>query len=238
MNDLKEKTVGMLVAEQPLRAAVFDRLNIDYCCGGKQILSVACTEQGIDVSQVIAQLLETDTTLVKEHSGKPWLSASLSDLVEHIEQTHHAFLKIELPRLKELADKVARVHGLRESRLKEAAAVFSAMKQEIETHTKKEELILFPYIKQIGESKIETPAPFGSIANPIQCMESEHSDAGDALLILRELTDGYTAPEHACTSWKALFAGLANLDQDLRTHIHKENSILFPKAIAAQAAHN
>jgi regulator of cell morphogenesis and NO signaling len=236
MKDLQEKTVGLIVAEQPLRAAVFDRLNIDYCCGGKRTLSEACASHGINTAQVIAQLNENDQAIAADSKIENWLSASLSDLIDHIQQTHHAYLKTELPRLQELADKVASVHGVREPRLKEVARVFSAMRDEIEQHTNKEDIILFPFIRKLDQKKGIPKAPFGSVSNPVRCMEAEHNDASEALQQLRTLTDQYVAPESACASWVALVAGLAYLEHDLRTHIHKENTILFPRAIAAESA--
>lgn len=236
MKDFRNETVGMLVAEQPLRAAVFDRLDIDYCCGGKQFLTAACAQRGIDPVQVINELLENDANATGADAEENWLAASLTALVEHIQQTHHAYLRRELPRLQELADKVARVHGVREPRLLEVASVFTSMRQEIEQHTNKEDIILFPFICKLDEGNGVPMAPFGTVSNPVRCLEAEHSEAGDELGRLRELTDQYTAPKHACTSWRALVGGLAHLDQDLRRHIHKENTILFPRAIAAENA--
>jgi len=229
--------VGLLVAEQPLRAAVFDRFGIDFCCGGKQTLLDACEKAGIRTAAVIADLAENDAHAAMQDVPDSWLNASLTELTNHIQQTHHAYLKLELPRLQALAEKVARVHGAKDSRLVEVVAVFSAMKQEIEQHTMKEDNILFPFMRQLDQGKGIPKAPFGTVANPVRCMESEHNDAGEALMKLRVLTDQYVAPEGACTSWLALLAGLAHLDQDLRTHIHKENSILFPKAIKAESAY-
>lgn len=236
MNNFSEETVGMLVAEQPLRAAVFDKFKIDYCCGGKQTLDAACINGGIDQAEVIAELQENDQQVTADTTETKWLGATLTELTNHIQETHHAYLKTELPRLQELADKVARVHGLREPRLVQVASVFAAMRQEIEQHTNKEDIILFPFIRKLDQEKIAPIAPFGTVANPVRCMEAEHNDAGEAIMRLRELTDQYTAPEHACNSWRALVGGLAYLDRDLRKHIHKENTILFPKAIAAERA--
>lgn len=230
----REKTVGMLVAEQPIRAVVFDRLDIDYCCGGKQTLFDACMKQGVNVEKVIAELQKIDHDSMGNVLGSNVLEFSLSQLVDHIEQTHHAFLKSELPRLELLVVKVARIHGVRQPRMKDVESIFLAMKEEIEQHTLKEEKVLFPYIRTLDQANILPTVVFGSVGNPIRCMESEHTDAGDALLKLRELTNHYTVPADACTSWKVMIVGLSNLDKDLRTHIHKENSILFPKAIAKE----
>ncbi len=235
MNELRKEAIGLLVAEQPLRAAVFDRFGIDFCCGGKQTLSDACDKAGFAIELVIADLAENDDHAAMQDMPDSWLNASITELTNHIQQTHHAYLKLELPRLQALAEKVARVHGAKDSRLVEVVAVFSAMKHEIEQHTMKEDNVLFPFMRELDQGEVLPKAPFGSVANPVRCMESEHNDAGEALMKLRVLTNQYAAPEGACNSWLALLAGLAHLEQDLRTHIHKENSILFPKAIKAES---
>lgn len=235
MRDFRSETVGMLVAEQPLRAAVFDHFGIDYCCGGKQTLLAACEQGGIAPDTVIASLVDNDAKVEVDQSSQNWLNASLTELADHIEQTHHVYLKSELPRLQALADKVAKVHGVREPRLLKVAAIFSAMSDEILEHTAKEELVLFPFMRLLDQGKGRPNAPFSTVAKPVSCLESEHDDAGAALMQLRQLTEQYAPPEGACASWQALLAGLAHLDQDLRIHIHKENSILFPMAVKIEA---
>lgn len=235
MRDFRSETVGMLVAEQPLRAAVFDHFGIDYCCGGRQTLLAACEQGGIAPDTVIASLVDNDAKVEVDQSALNWLNASLTELANHIEQTHHVYLKSELPRLQALADKVAKVHGVREPRLVKVAAIFSAMSEELLEHTAKEELVLFPFMRLLDQGKGRPNAPFSTVAKPVSCLESEHEDAGAALMELRQLTDQYAPPEGACASWQALLAGLAHLDQDLRIHIHKENSILFPRAVKTEA---
>lgn len=235
MRDFRSETVGMLVAEQPLRAAVFDHFGIDYCCGGRQTLLAACEQGGIAPDTVIASLVDNDAKVEVDQSALNWLNASLTELANHIEQTHHVYLKSELPRLQALADKVAKVHGVREPRLVEVAAIFSAMSEELLEHTAKEELVLFPFMRLLDQGKGRPNAPFSTVAKPVTCLESEHDDAGAALMQLRQLTDQYVPPEGACASWQGLLAGLAHLDQDLRIHIHKENSILFPLAVKTEA---
>ncbi|CAN5504468.1 iron-sulfur cluster repair di-iron protein [soil metagenome] len=236
MKDLRTETLGFLVAEQPLRAAVFDQFGLDYCCGGKQTLQASCADNTVDPNLVLAKLSEIDAVSEDKENGENWLNASISELVDHIQHTHHAYLKLELPRLQTLVDKVSRVHGVKEPRLVQAASVFSNMRQEIEQHTMKEEMVVFPFLRTLDQRKELHKTPFDSVSNPLHCLESEHSDAGDALIKLRALTDNYTVPDYACSSWLALVSGLAKFDRDLRTHIHKENSILFPKAIEAECA--
>ncbi|MGD9679791.1 MAG: iron-sulfur cluster repair di-iron protein [Candidatus Obscuribacterales bacterium] len=227
--DLSRKALalGDLVAQEPLRARVFDEFGLDFCCGGRQSLEEACLRREIDINTVLKRLAGI------ENPGSPenWTDLSVRDFIDHIEGTHHAYLKTELPRLYKLSEKVARVHGKKAPEMIELLKVFRSLKEEIEQHTLKEEKVLFPYIRDLESQKLRRSAPFGTVANPIRCMEYEHEDAGEALIKIRDLTGGYVAPLDACGSWKALVGGLKAFDQDLRIHIHKENSILFPKAL-------
>lgn len=232
----RDKTVGSLLAEQPTRAVVFDKYKIDFCCGGGKSLAEACLARGADIDAVIAELLKSDQQA--EAAVEPpeiWQDKTITELVDHIEQVHHQFLKQELPRLEFLAEKVARVHGEAHPEMIELAHVFVSLKSEMETHTMKEERILFPYLRALDRGE-RTASCFGSVANPIRQMEFEHAEAGEALQQLRQLTNEYTVPEGACNSWRALVDGLSRIDQDLRIHVHKENSILFPKAIERESS--
>lgn len=231
MDNILNQTIGQLVAEQPGRAAVFDSLGIDYCCGGKATLAQACQSQKLDRDIVTALLYENDRALKDRGEGENWQEASVTALTDHIEQCHHAYLKKELPRLNALSQKVAAVHGAKDSRLQLLAKALARTSNELLTHALKEEQILFPYIRKLDAVAESLPPPFGTVANPINCLEKEHSESGDALSELRALTDNYNVPAGACASWNALMDGLSQLDTDLRTHIHKENSILFPKVL-------
>lgn len=231
---LDEKSIGLMVAEEPRRAAVFESFAIDYCCGGKRTLAQACENAGVSIA-IVKSAIEELPDLPGEAEPN-WLQADLKELACHIESTHHAFLKKELPRLKLLSEKVAAVHGSKDERLIKVREVFAALKEELEEHTLKEERVLFPYICALASARAPIPVPFGAVANPVRCMEAEHDEAGNALSRLRELTDSFQAPASACASWTALLAGFAALEQDLHRHIHKENSILFPRAVMAEEA--
>ena len=223
-----KRSLGELVAENANRAKVFDEYGLDYCCGGKVSLKEACQKNGLDLEAVAVRLRQID---LRDSTEAGYDTASLTELVDNIESTHHKYLKEELPRLEKLADKVARVHGARAPQMVELAYLFRNLKEELVQHTLKEEMVLFPYIRRLDGEAITRPSQFGAVANPIRCMEAEHDDAGKALVKIRQLTDDYTTPGDACGSWVALVSGLESLDKDLRTHIHKENSVLFPKAI-------
>lgn len=228
---MTEATVGELVVERPARARVFEKLGIDYCCGGKKPLSQACQEKGLSVEQVVAELDQDQTAKEGERN---WANASMTDLCDHIESTHHAYLKQELPRLEFLTGKVASVHGDRHPELLEVRDIFLALKAEMDGHMMKEERILFPMCRQLD--KADGPMAFhcGSIANPISVMIAEHDNAGEALEQFRKLTGGYTPPADACNTFRATYDALRQLEEDMHQHVHKENNILFPKAEGAE----
>ena len=152
---------------------------------------------------------------------------SLSQLADHIESSHHAYLKTELPRLVEMATRVATKHGWRDARLPKVATAVAALANEMLAHLQKEELVLFPLVRHL-EAGGRGPDPAGPIAQ----MEAEHETAGQITARLRELTDGFTPDGEACNTHRALLAGLAEFESDLHRHVHKENSLLFPRARA------
>ena len=224
-----EKTVGELAVENPAAARVFEKYGIDYCCGGKSSLAIACKERAIAPEALIRELAASKP----EPDGRDWKAAPLRDLIGYIVEHHHAYLKSELPRIAELFAKVLRAHGEREPRLAEASEVFDVLKEELDAHLMKEEMILFPAI-----ARIEAGSPSGApcpIEHPIARMEYEHESAGRALAQMRHLTLDYHIPDEACNTYRALFAALIELETDLHQHIHLENNILFPRAAALQA---
>jgi regulator of cell morphogenesis and NO signaling len=229
MNSDSQCTVGELVVERPSRARVFEKLGIDYCCGGKKLLQDVCLEKNLDYATVIKEL--DFEQAAPAPAVRNWASASLTDLCDHIEQTHHHYLKQELPRLEFLTTKVANRHGDKRPALVEVQRVFAELKAEMDQHMMKEERVLFPLCRELETSE-ELPAMHcGSVGNPIEVMIQEHEHAGDAVARIRALTDNYFCPPDACNTYRALFDALHHLERDLHEHVHKENNILFPKAI-------
>lgn len=228
-----QETVGELVARQPALSRVFEQVGIDYCCGGKKPLEQACREKGLDVESVRAKLEACAATA--EAPSVDAASMSLTALADHIEQTHHAYLRREFPRLDWMTEKVANVHGDHEPRLRQMRQTFLELVAELSSHMMKEEKILFPMIRQLEASSTAPAFHCGSLANPMMQMESEHRDSGSALEKLSELSDGYTPPDWACNTYRAMLDGLAHLQLDLHQHIHKEESILFPRALEREA---
>ncbi len=222
-----ESRIGDLVAAHPALARLFEKLHIDYCCGGKQTLAAASASRGLESSTVTTLLQAALATNLA--TGPAEIDAavmSLTALADHIEATHHAYLKDELPRLVEMADKVAGKHGERDARLTQVAATTLELAEEMICHMQKEEFILFPLVRQI-----DAGARVAGIADPIRQMEAEHEDAGAAIARLRLLTDGFTPGIDACNTHRALLDGLARFEADLHRHVHKENNILFPRAL-------
>ncbi len=229
-----DRTVGELVAERPSNSRIFEDYGIDYCCGGKESISRACARNGIPTDEILEKLKLADTALPQEDSPD-YASMKLDALVEHIVSTHHAYLNRELPRLQKMSKKVAKVHGDKDDRLGELEGVVRALAEELLMHMMKEEQVLFPVIRQLAQTDSPSETHFGTIGNPIRAMEADHEIAGNALDTMRKLTDNYTPPDWACNTYRALLDGLRELELDLHQHIHKENNILFPRALELEA---
>ncbi len=218
MDITPESRIGDIAAHHPLATRVFARHGIDFCCGGGAPLARACEKKGLvagDVLDEIRQVLDGP-----QEAEADWLTAPLPELVRHIVETYHAPLREELPRLEAMARKVAQVHAERdpEGRLPAIVTTFVGLRGELENHMAREEAVLFPAILQ------------GLGGLPFEVFVDDHTEAGEALERLRSLTGEYVAPEDACNTWRALWAGLADLETSLHQHIHLENNILFPRA--------
>ena len=235
MNELEIQTVGQMVVERPQRSRVFDRLHIDYCCGGKRTLEEACTKRGLDLKTVIAELEAFDAEAEAQGDAVRPANLTMTELADDIERTHHAYLREELPRLGGLVKKVSAVHGQAHPWLTGLTSVYAELVAELEPHMLKEEQILFPLIRELDQATTAPSFHCGSVGNPIRMMEMEHQNAGAALDRIREMTTDYEIPEGACNSFRAMLSGLEHLEADLHLHIHKENEILFPKASEMEA---
>lgn len=226
-------TVGAMVAQCPALSRVIEKAGIDYCCGGKIPLDEACQKKGLDAQQVLAQLEAAAAASGPESVDAATMT--LTALVDHIQGTHHVYLKSELPRLEAMTKKVATVHGEHDGRLPDVNEVFLGLAREMTSHMMKEERILFPMVRQLEVSTIAPRFHCGSVGNPIRQMEVEHDQVGAALTQLRELTDGFADPDWACNTYRAMLDALAHLEDDTHQHVHKENNILFPRAIALES---
>lgn len=215
------RTLGDLVAEQPGRARVLERVGLDYCCKGHRSLADASVAAGLDPVSIAEQMAAIDDG---PRPGGDDLEPVA--LIDHIMETHHAYLHEELPLLDALAEKVRDVHRSRHPELDQVARTVNALRLDLEPHLAKEEQVLFPAIRAQADG--ETSFPFGAIANPIRVMMSEHDRAGELLSDLRAAAGDYAVPDDACTSYRLLYERLQHLESDTFRHIHLENNVLFP----------
>ena len=235
MSTTAEKTVRELALENPAATRLFEKLGIDYCCGGNKSLEEACRAVSLPMDEVLESLEMAEQSARVVQKDRNWQTELLADLVEHIIGTHHRYTREEMARLGPLLDKVCSVHGKNHPELLQVRASFQGLAQELTTHMMKEEMVLFPYIVRMEESVVQKepvlPPPFGSVQNPVSMMEHEHDSAGNALRTMRQASAGYTPPGDACISYQTLYKALADFEKDLHQHIHLENNILFPRAI-------
>jgi regulator of cell morphogenesis and NO signaling len=239
METVAATTVRDIAANSLAAVRVFEKLGIDYCCGGKRPLADVCREKGYDADSVQKQLDEAVTQAPP--AQRDWSAAPLTELIRHIVDTHHAYLGRELPAIQSRLDKVYRVYNQRYGpSLIGLPAVFGALRAELEMHLRKEEMILFPaiaaYEAAVSSGQNLPRVPFGSVANPIAMMNDEHESAGEALANIRAITRNFEVPDYACVTYRALMSGLEELERDLHMHIHLENNILFVRAERLEAA--
>jgi regulator of cell morphogenesis and NO signaling len=241
MTVMTAKTVREVAVENPAATRVFEKFGIDYCCGGNQLLDQACAKAGIAVDEILDAIEMEEEATRAAQLVRDWQSEPLSDLVAHIKNTHHKYTREETVRLSALLQKVCSVHGKNHPELFEIQSTFGALAQELTTHLMKEERVLFPYIVRMEEAVIQRepllPAPFGTVENPVAMMEHEHDAAGNALRAVRQTSNNFALPADACVSYRTLYGALQAFETDLHQHIHLENNILFPRAIAMEKSH-
>jgi regulator of cell morphogenesis and NO signaling len=229
-----DMTVGEIAAQLPASTRVFENHHIDFCCGGKRPLRDACQTRGLDPAAVLEEVEQAAGP--RTTSSIDWQSASLASLADYIVETHHAYLKTNMPRMEALLQKVLAAHGERHGGfLLPLAQTLHTLREELDAHLMKEERVLFPLIRSLESAgqgaAAAPPSHCGSVQNPIRVMVAEHDSAGDALVRIRELTGGFNPPADACNTFRALYYELSQLESDLHRHIHLENNILFPRAV-------
>jgi regulator of cell morphogenesis and NO signaling len=240
MNLSATRTVRELAIEIPNATRTFEKLGIDYCCGGGKSLSDACMHAHLPVEDVLRALEQGGSfTPAAEASLPDFTNGALGNLIEHIVTTHHVYVKQEIPRLQQLLHKVVSVHGNNHPELGKIQQTFQGMAAELTSHMMKEEHILFPHIVAL-EKAVNTGRPkptpvFGTVSNPVHMMQMEHDSAGAALKSISELSGNYTPPDGACFSYKTLYSALKEFEEDLHQHVHLENNILFPRAITMES---
>ena len=232
-------TVREVAVEVPQSTRIFEKLKIDYCCGGNRSLTEACNSAGLEVNDVLGMLKNVSQEGKSEDGTIDFQRLSIADLVGHILATHHVYTKDEMVRLDSLIKKVISAHGENHPELRTVGELFDRLCNDLNPHMFKEEQILFPYILALAHASAEnqaTPfAPFGTVNNPIRMMMLEHDTAGEILRDLRDVTSNYTTPSDGCISYRTLYGALEAFEKDLHQHIHLENNILFPNANELEA---
>lgn len=223
-----EDSVAEWVTQVPARARVFERLGIDYCCGGKKRLADVCAARGLSAHAVRDELAATRDERAAA-GERDWRDAPLGELCDYIERRFHAALREDLPRLAGLLQRVVKAHGERHPEMREVALVFDAFRDELGAHMMKEERVLFPAIRDLERNRRPTGC-CAALDAPIAAMEHEHENAGRALERMHELTGGYRVPDDGCTTYRVLLDGLATLEREMHEHVHLENNVLFPRA--------
>lgn len=240
MRDLSKQTIGQIVATDYRTAEIFEKRGIDFCCKGDKVLKEACQKHNINEDELIDELLEKMNEEVNRiEDYQSWPPDVLAD---HIEKKHHRYVDKQIPVLKEYLDRICMVHGDKHPELFEIKKKFEESAGDLTVHMKKEEFILFPFIRKMvkaDETGKDIASPqFGTIRNPIEMMMQEHDTEGGRFEEISSLSKGYQAPHDACNTYRLTYSMLEEFEKDLHLHIHLENNILFPKAIKMEQEFN
>jgi len=231
----KDNKIGEIVAKNFHTAQIFENLGLDFCCGGKKTINDACNEKGLNPENVINELAKVDEQSTAMQHFEKWDS---DFLIDYIVNNHHAYVINAVSTIEHHLQKVVLAHGERHPEIVSINGIFDDLKEELLNHMQKEEKVLFPYIKKMNiaiKNSLEMRyPPFGTVENPLRMMESEHESAGKMMSTVNKLSGGYNPPKNACGTFKVLYQELKEFEQDLHVHVHLENNILFPKAIALE----
>jgi len=236
MNITKDSTIGSVVAEDYRAATVFQQSGIDFCCNGNRTIETACEESRLSVEELIGNLQTIlSAPARKDDAFSDYKSWPLDLLADFIEKKHHRYVETQIPVIKALLEKIVRVHGERHPELTEIKTLFDQSIGELTVHMKKEELMLFPFIRKMVQASLSggknITASFGTVQNPVRMMMHDHDAEGERFRKISSLSNNYTAPEDACNTYRLAYATLKEFEDDLHRHIHLENNILFPKTI-------
>lgn len=232
-------TVRELAVSVPGATRVFEKMGVDYCCGGGRTLADACQTFHVSFDEILRSLEEAEQNIHPGDKAVDWQRESLTALSAHIIDTHHVFTKQELVRMEKLLDKVCSRHGENHPELGRLQELFLMLKKDLIPHMLKEEQVLFPYIARMEEAVDEggeiSPPFFVTVQNPVRMMMMEHDTVGDLLREMRTVAGNYLAPADACISYQTLYQALQELEADLHQHIHLENNLLFPRAVEMES---
>ena len=231
------QTIRTIVAEQPQAAAILQRFEIDLCAHADQDLTAACAELQLSVEQVLEKLAQSEAATRDSTQSVP-ASFPTEQLIRHIVRVHHQSIRQDLPRLATMAQQVAGQHGPQAPEMIHLARVIGNLHGKLLAHIEKEEQVLFPFITRLDQEPIalhaSDPGCFKSVTQPITLLLREHENSCAGTAQLRQLAYGYEAPTGACPTHVALYQGLRAFEMGLAEHLHLENEVLFPRAIALE----
>lgn len=233
--EILSKSLKDIILDNPEAAAVLERNRLDFCCKGNRTLAEACEQQKLNSKDIAEALLEIRKHITRDTNHfNNW---SMNQLLEYILATHHEYIRNKSPFIMAHVRKIAAVHGERHPELHQLNSLCLVLLTELDEHMQKEEQVLFPYIEKmlsVEKGELLEQPHFGTIANPIAMMQQEHEEAGDVFTEIFEITDGFTPPRDACTTYKVAFKELQEFERMLHEHIHLENYLLFPKAVVLE----
>ncbi|MEX2600243.1 MAG: iron-sulfur cluster repair di-iron protein [Balneolaceae bacterium] len=227
-----DTSVGEIVARNYHAAGVFREAGLDFCCCGGISLKAACEKRNLDLNEMLERLEKIGKS---DTSGdENYIAWEPGHLIDHIESTHHRFVRTKTEEIGAYAAKVARVHGERHPENVEIYHRFMELSQELLQHLKSEEEIVFPLIREVWKMRMSGEKVYREVIdeleNQLALMEEEHEGAGSEMAEIRKLSNTYTPPAEACATYRILYQNLAGFEQDLHKHVHLENNILFKKA--------
>ncbi|NLN31996.1 MAG: iron-sulfur cluster repair di-iron protein [Flavobacteriaceae bacterium] len=232
---IKSKHIGEIVAEDFRTAAIFKKHGIDFCCKGGRTVEEACETKNLNPDEIFREI----NILPGDNNGSiDFKSWALDLLADYVEKTHHRYVEEKTPIIQAFLEKLCKVHGDRHPELFEIRELFDESAKDLAAHMKKEELILFPFIRNLVKMKLrgsdfEFP-PFGTVENPVNMMKHEHTIEGERFRKIGETSNEFTPPSDACNTYRVTFAMLQDFENDLHKHIHLENNILFPNSISLE----
>lgn len=225
-------SVGDIVKVNFKTAQIFEKNSIDFCCGGLISLGEACNIANVDVDQLIPEL--ELMVMIDDPDSKYIDGLELNELCDYIEKRHHSYVNETMPFLQEKLHKLCDVHGDHHPELLEVRELFDGAAENLSKHLKKEELLLFPYIRKMVKYKREDlhgKNEFGDAGETIKEMNEEHQTEGERFVKMSTLTSSYTCPPDGCSTFQVTYQTLKDFENDLHRHIHLENNILFKKAL-------
>ena len=229
MNYTETSNIGEVVAQDYKTASVFKTNKIDFCCNGNRTISDAAKKKNIDISLLINELEIASKT--RSDDGIDFNSWPVDLLADYIQKIHHKYVAEKLPIILQFLDKLRKVHGGNNPELYKVYELFEGASTELVQHMNKEEFVLFPYARLKAKDTFDETSTLGNVEDPVEMMKYEHENEGDRFREIRKLTNDYTLPSEACSTYKVTYSMLEEFEADLHKHIHLENNILFPKLL-------